>query len=204
MHQIKKHSLALVLSVACCFSAKSQVRTWTDGDGRTIQAELISIEGNGEIIIERHPEKLRFRISPDRFSEEDKQYIQRFRDTKPMRDAGYLEFTERLIKNFPEKVDQRQGWFDGRFLEVSSSMLEIYLSDSVYISLGFRAQDSNGDTFNKFIARKKEFSDTLLALKKGQKIRVVGKVAGMGTSEHWILVDKIIIIKEKVENAPNQ
>jgi hypothetical protein len=96
-------------------------------------------------------------------------------------------------------VDQRIGWFDGTFVEVSSSTMDTYLPDSVYISLGFQAKDINGDTFDRFIASKKQFTEKLMTLRKDQKIRVIGKVAGMGTPKHWIIVERLDIISTSIK-----
>jgi hypothetical protein len=191
---LNRATLTLLLSTGIAFSAAAEVRTWTDTTGRTIQAELVSTIGESQVVIERHPDKTRFTLALERLSAADREFVRRYRETKPLRDAGYLELSTKLIENFPEKVDQKVGWMDCEFLGLSADELKSFLPNSVYISIGFHARDNNGDMFIWFIADKKLFTEKLMSLKSGQRIRVVGKVAGMMTSHHWIVVDQITIV----------
>jgi TPR repeat protein len=111
-----------------------------------------------------------------------------------------MEFTDALIKNFPEKVSLQQGWMDAKFQQLdpyaagSSDMGS--LAD---VRLGFDVLDKNGDLIN-FCYVPKQLADSsqpnpLVAvvqnLKQGDKIRLFGKVTGGIGSDPYFRVENI-------------
>lgn len=110
--------------------------------------------------------------------------------------ANEMEFTEQLVENFPEKVDHKQGWMDGTFIEINNYPIESYMN-SIYtsVSVAFAMEDKDGRTYNFCLADKEKFGKFLLALHRDDRIRVTGQALSMGTSVMWIKVDSIQVVK---------
>lgn len=69
--------LAILLSVSLFsqgLASEEPVRTWTDVEGRTVEARFISLEGN-TLIIQRYPDQQTFRFPLDRLSSQDRDYV---------------------------------------------------------------------------------------------------------------------------------
>lgn len=72
-----KLKLITILSIfPLPFCAFGEVRTFTSNDGKTIQAELVERSQDGVTI--KREDGVIFTVQPDRFSEEDRKYIETF------------------------------------------------------------------------------------------------------------------------------
>jgi hypothetical protein len=107
-----------------------------------------------------------------------------------------MEFTSKLMINFVERVDRQQGWMDGKFVEINNSPISSLMGDSyTTIDAAFTVEDKNGDLFKNCLVSKQQYGDVLLELKQGDRIRITGQAVSMATSEEWINVDSIQVLK---------
>jgi len=107
-----------------------------------------------------------------------------------------VEFSAKLLINFPERVNREQGWMDAKFVEIDNSPIEELMGGGyTSIDASFTVEDKNGDLFQNCLVKKDEFGDQLLQLKDGDYIRIKGQAVSMMTSELWIRVDSIQVIK---------
>jgi hypothetical protein len=121
---------------------------------------------------------------------------QSVQQTYPPSPASGMEFTSELMKNFIERVDRRQGWMDGRFQEINNSPITELMGDNyTSIDAAFTVEDKNGDLFRNCLVEKEKFGDLLLRLKTGDRIRITGQAVSMATSEEWIKIDSIQVLK---------
>jgi hypothetical protein len=107
-----------------------------------------------------------------------------------------MEFTSKLMINFVERVNRQQGWMDGKFVEIDNSPISYLMGDSyTTIDAAFTIEDKNGDLFKNCLVSKQKYGDVLLQLKQGDHIRITGQAVSMATSEEWINVDSIQVLK---------
>lgn len=107
-----------------------------------------------------------------------------------------VEFSAKLLINFPERVNRRQGWMDAKFYEIDNSPIDELMGDGyTSIDASFTVEDKNGDLFQNCLVKKAKFGDQLLQLQDGDYIRITGQAVSMATSEIWINVDSIQVIK---------
>lgn len=107
-----------------------------------------------------------------------------------------VEFSAKILINFPERVNRQQGWMDARFVEIDNSPIEELMGGGyTSIDASFTIEDKNGDLFKNCLVKKDKFGDQLLQLKHGDYIRITGHAISMATSELWINVDSIQVIK---------
>ncbi len=77
-------SLAIFLSLFLCtqlLKSAEPVRSWTDVEGRTLNAEFLSLDGD-VVVIRRHPDQQIFRIPLGRLSQQDRDYAGRASEKK--------------------------------------------------------------------------------------------------------------------------
>jgi hypothetical protein len=107
-----------------------------------------------------------------------------------------VEFSAKLLKNFPERVNRQQGWMDAKFYEIDNSPIDELMGDGyTSIDASFTVEDKNGDLFQNCLVKKDKFGDQLLQLKDGDYIRITGQAVSMATSELWINIDSIQVIR---------
>jgi hypothetical protein len=122
---------------------------------------------------------------------------------------GMIELNEKLIENFPEKVNQQSGWMDCEFIDLNN----IYTSEDEDYYLGFEVADKNGDWFAKCVVVKNILGPNFMngdnsdqkhnplveyisGLKRHDKIRLIGTVsAPLGTSFRRFEVQKVEMIE---------
>jgi hypothetical protein len=134
-------------------------------------------------------------------------------EAEQLKNDGLIELTEKLIENFPEKVDDHNGWMDVKFVELRE--------DYVYprMELGFWVEDKNGDSFFKCYTEKEFLPDhisnpenisnfpsnplipVITNLRRGDKVRLIGEVVnGSFYSQHRLFhVEKVEMIEPAAE-----
>ncbi len=106
-------------------------------------------------------------------------------EAKQMESAGGIEFTAKLIDNFPEKVDRKAGWMDAEYEDINNIWIESKESE-----LGFQVNDKNGDSYQKCYIEKtlsvnpsdpynydtkpNSLIPIITNLKRGDRVRLVG------------------------------
>ena len=167
-------------------------RTWKLKSGVAFEAEFSGFAPPNQVVITKSQDRKAYRVSIADLSEADQVFLKPLLVIQQLKARGLIELTSKLIENFPETVNQKQGWMDAKFLEIDSSVIDVYM-DSAYktISLAFEVRDREEKFFRFCYARKENFSKVLLNLKRGDHIRIEGKVASMGTSRHWLVVSAI-------------
>jgi hypothetical protein len=102
-----------------------------------------------------------------------------------MRQAGLMEFTTDLIKNFPEKVNFKEGWMDSEFFELDSIAAGYSDAGSLAdVRLGFDAYDKNNvlatfcymPKFKEDEQTPNPYIEVIKNLKQGDKVRLIGKI----------------------------
>ena len=66
-----------------------------------------------------------------------------------------VEFTPKLLENFPERVDRQQGWMDGRFTGIDNGVIKIEMGE-MYVeqSLAFGVMDNEVNIFSYWVPRR--------------------------------------------------
>lgn len=186
----------IVLVVLIGFQTLSwgdEPRTWKLKSGVAFEAEFSGFAPPNQVVITKSQDRKAYRVSIADLSEADQVFLKPLLVIQQLKARGLIELTSKLIENFPETVNQKQGWMDAKFLEIDSSVIDVYM-DSAYkktISLAFVVRDREEKIFLFCYARKENFSKVLLNLKRGDHIRIEGKVASMGTRRHWLVVSAI-------------
>ena len=214
-----------VLFLLAVMSASAQtnaVHTWTMKSGVTFTGDYFT-SGAQAVAIKVHGTNCLLKIADlttnDWLYFQDCKFAQRQRqlnaEAGQMQSAGLIEFTGKYIDNFPEKTYERNGWLDATFEGLDP--------DYVYaqMELGFDVEDKNGDFINKCYVEK-VFPPTqvmspdeiqnlppspllpeVLNLKKGDKVRLIGKVVeGSFYSQHVLFhVQKVEMIQTAAETA---
>jgi hypothetical protein len=121
------------------------------------------------------------------------------------------EITVSIIENFPERLRPEVFvWMDVTFIAIDSTPVDSYLNhtdasdyirrhggekllqDKREIFVSFAARDKNKEAFFRCLGLKEGgFSECLLSLKSGDKLRLGGRINKMNTSVQWFLVDAI-------------
>jgi len=143
-------------------------------------------------------------------------------EARQMVNAGMVELTANLIRDFPEKVDGRangpRSWMDAKFINVDSSFLA-----NPDFDLGFEVEHKNGDIF-EFCSVQKEFygehfmngtdySDkkanplvgVVMDLKRGDKVRLIGRVIPISSvASGNFKVEKVEMIESAAEKKAKE
>jgi hypothetical protein len=108
--------------------------------------------------------------------------------------GGMMEFNSDLIDNFPEKVNDHDGWMDGKFTGLDSYAAGFLEGGKVSdLDLGFDVEDKSGKMFDHAYVPKEiigpnfmagdnsdehpnELVPVVASLKNGDRIRLIGHV----------------------------
>jgi len=195
-------------------SVSAGSRIWTSKNGNKFEGTVVDFRSTNQVVMVFAKDRKQYNITIILLADEDQKTLAELRPSfesrksaKMLESRGYIEVTHVQLRDFPEKVDERQGWIDGTFEEVNNSMVNIYFSDHHFNEdlIGFRFRDKNGSYFDRCFANKngplrKGLENELAALKKGDTIRVVGKVVKMETKDEWLYADSIEVL-EKAKQA---
>jgi len=200
-------------------------RNWVLKTGETISGDYVS-SGTTKFVVKTGGTNCILNISE--LSNNDLIYIARMQasqrqakldaEAKQMQQTGMIEFTTQMIDNFPEKVDDHDGWMDVKFVQL--------YDDYVYprMELGFWVEDKNGDSFFKCYTEKvflparisspDDISNSppnplipvISNLKKSDKVRLIGKVVnGSFYSQHRLFhVEKVEMIESAAEKKTKE
>ena len=157
--------------VAEKYEAAFHARLWVLTNGVVVSGEYVS-SGTSTLVIKQHGTN--FFIPLTALSEENRKNVaQRHEaivqarlaaeskqiqlaqrspldaEADQMAQAGMIEFTAKLVENFPEEVDGKSGWMDANFSRL----------DDIAVSrprefLGFRVKDKNGDFYDHCLVAK--------------------------------------------------
>ncbi|HTX20498.1 MAG TPA: hypothetical protein VMD27_01370 [Candidatus Aquilonibacter sp.] len=183
-----KTKLALFFSlVTLAASAQTNsVHTWTLKTGAKFTGDYFT-SGTEAIVIKSHGTNCLLKISD--LSTNDWLYFQDCKaaqrqhqldaEATQMRAAGQMEFTSKMLENFPEKVMNQQGWMDGTFEDFSA--IGLYGDDKDFL-LGFWIKDKSDDAFDDCVVFKKNPHDDqpapelaeVMNLKQGDRVRFFG------------------------------
>lgn len=164
-----------ILAVLIAFQTLAwgdEPRTWAFKKGASFEAEFSGFAPPNQVVIIKSQDRKAYRVSIADLSEADQEFLKPLLVIEQLKARGLIEFTKELIRNFPEKVDQKSGWIDLKFEQISSESLKRWGEDTLVNSISFWGYDKNGAAFNNFVGNKAMFSKTLLELKRGDRIRV--------------------------------
>src|ERR1039457_6832506 len=136
-----------------------------------------------------------------------------------MQQAGMVEATASIIRDFPEKVsgiaNDRHCWMDAKYIKTDSSYVA---NPDMY--LGFQVEDKNRDGFyycrvnkeffgNNFMngtdysdKRSNPLVDMVLSLKSGDKVRLIGKVIPVSSASSGVFdIERIEMIESAADAA---
>jgi hypothetical protein len=206
--------------------AMAAPRTWTFKQDGTFEGDYYS-SGTSSVVIRKDGTNKIFQIAD--LSTNDQAYIAKIKaDQKQARlDAevkqmlsqpGWMEFTTKLIENFPEKVDDHNGWMDCKFAQLDSQ----WVND--HVELGFFVYDKEDDLYQFCFAPKvflpaqisnaDELSNlptnplipVISSLKRGDKVRLIGKVVNgtLFSSRRLFHVLKVEMIESAAEKKARE
>ena len=127
------------------------------------------------------------------------------------------EITVNIIENFPERLPpempskQAFVWMDVEFVKIDSDPIDQYfnhtdardyirengggklIKDAKEKWVSFVVTDKNSDSFSHCLSSKDDnaFVNTVLNLKRGDKLRLGGRVGKINTEVRWFLIDSI-------------
>ena len=131
---------------------------------------------------------------------------------------GYEPTTEKVMKNFPERVrDKRAAFLDAEFMTLSDSYLNQLpgvtlesngLESRLDLSqkekwVGFQIRDQEGNAFFRLFARKDTHGDLLLSLKRGTPVHCFGQVVELDRSGGAVGFIAEAIFPAKPEGIPS-
>jgi hypothetical protein len=218
---MKAQLVLLFAIVALNVSAQTNsVHNWTLKTGAVFSGDYIS-SGTQMVVIKNSGTNCLLKISD--LSTNDWLYFQECKAAQRQRqlDAeaaqlktdGYLELSGKLIENFPEQTQGRQGWMDGEF-----NYLDANYCDPA-MELGLTVEDVNGDYFRKCVVEKNLLGPNFMAgdnsdikpnplaivasnLKRGDRVRLIGTVASpINTDYRRLTVERIEMIESAADAA---
>lgn len=225
-----KFVLTGILGIALL--AMAAPRTWTFTKGATFEGDYVSA-GTTTVVVRKNGTNNFLNISD--LSTNDQAYVAEMQFTqrqarldaeaKQMAAAGMMEFTTKLIENFPERVNNKHGWMDAEFLE-----LDKFAGRYPEKDLGFKVLDKTGEQFsNCYIPKEwyggnfvngtdyndKGTNDALISvvnsLRKRDKVRFVGLVEvehvssdSVSPPDCWFVVEKIEMIETAAEKKARE
>ena len=199
-------------------------RIWVLKTGETVTGDYVS-SGTTTLIVKTGSTNCFLNISD--LSTNDLTYVAEIQmkqrqarldaEANQMTAAGMVEATVNLIRDFPEKIsgvaNDRRCWMDAKFIKVDSS----YVANPDFY-LGFQVEDKNGDEFyycrveKEFLGKKfmngTDYSDkgtnplvdVVMSLKRGDKVRLIGKVIPVSDAASGLFeIEKIEMIESAVE-----
>jgi hypothetical protein len=92
--------------------------------------------------------------------------------TFPPPPTSGIELSYKLFHSFPERVENRTVWMDGKFGELN----DYFKGDFPGGQVGFSTYDKSGELFSDCCADRQKFADFLLNLKYNTSIRIIGRV----------------------------
>lgn len=183
---------ALLLAlVAPWVATDAPARVWTDLQGRQLEADFVRAVDGRHFEVARKSDGKVILLRLSSVSSADQRFA-RYEATKvKLRKSGHVELSVDIIESSPDTVDQRLGWIDGTFSGISLETLRDMEKMSASHGYSFEMRDTAGLRFAYLYARGPEFLEILAGLERGDPIRVVGKVATLGSPMHWLVVDQI-------------
>ena len=221
----KISGLTLIGMLALVTLAVAAPRNWVLKTGETLSGDYVS-SGTTTLVVKTGGTNCFLKIS--NLSSNDLAFVAEMQvaqrqarldaEAKQMQQAGMIEFTEQMIKGFPEKVDDKSGWMDAKFLDLSDSFVYARME------LGFNVDDKNGDLYMFCFAEKVFLPDHISSpddisksppnplipvisnLKRGDKVRLIGKVVnGSFYSQHRLFhVEKVEMIESAAEKKAKE
>jgi len=206
--------------------------TWTFQNGGTFEGDYYS-SGTTAVVVRKNGTNYIFKFAD--LSTNDLAYVAKIKanqkqaqldaEVKQMQQAGMVEATASLIRDFPEKVsgigNDRHCWMDAKFLKTDSS----YVANPDFY-LGFQVEDQNGNEFSYCRVQKEflganfmngtDYTDkqanplisVVMALKRGDRVRLIGKVLPIPSAGSGVFdIERIEIIetaaeKKAIEQSP--
>jgi hypothetical protein len=139
-------------------------------------------------------------------------------EARQMAASGMIEFTSDMIQHFPEKAASKNGWMDAEFDDFNSTG-----GRNSEMDLGFYVKDSQGKLFPNCCVSREIYGpdflndssqikpnpmvDVISQLKKGDKVRFIGRVDGGSDSyypTYHFFVDQIEIIETAAEKKARE
>jgi hypothetical protein len=182
-------------------------RIWTLQTGATISGNYYS-SGNEFVVIKHDGTNCLLRINA--LSQGDQKFVQaeiRSRnlnaETNAFNQEGLINFSGKIIENFPIENWKKEGWMDAEFRGVQQ-----YAGRDSFEDLGFYLKDDDGNLLMHCAVDKddSELVKAVMGLKEGDKIRTIGtiwldaaEVANLNHPTAYFIVTKIEMIESKAE-----
>lgn len=221
----KISGLTLIAILAFVTAAIAAPHDWVLKTGKTITGDYVS-SGTTTLVVKTGGTNCFLKIS--NLSSNDLAFIAEMQvkqrqarldaEAKQMAQAGMIEFTKQMIESFPEKVDDKNGWMDAKFISLSDGFVYARME------LGFEVDDKVGDFYMFCFAEKVFLPDHISSpddisnsppnplipvisnLKRGDKVRLIGKVVnGSFYSQHRLFhVQKVEMIESAAEKKARE
>jgi hypothetical protein len=203
--------------------------TWTFQKGGTFEGDYYS-SGTTAVVVRKNGTNYIFKIAD--LSTNDLAYVAKVKadqkqaqldaEVKQMTAAGMIEFSDKLLEKFPERVDRRAGWMDVVFGRLTTGYGVIDGRADSATELGLSVTDKNGDSFDRCVAQKwilgpnfmsgdnsdqkpNPFAPIIENLKNGDRIRLIGTAHTPAVSEYRRFdIERIEIIETAAEKKARE
>jgi hypothetical protein len=227
--KIMKTKICLLGFFALVTLAIAAPHTWTFQKGGTFEGDYYS-SGTTAVVVRKNGTNYIFKFAD--LSTNDLAYVAKMKadqkqaeldaEIKQMQQAGMVEATASIIRDFPEKVsgiaNDRHCWMDAKFLKVDSSYV---VNPDFY--LGFPVEDRNKDEFSYCRVQKEflganfmngtDYTDkqanplvgVVMTLKRGDRVRLIGKVLPIPSASSGVFdIEKIEMIETAAEKTARE
>ena len=224
-----KTKICLLGFFALVMLAIAAPHTWTFQKGGTFEGDYYS-SGTTAVVVRKSGTNYIFKFAD--LSTNDLAYVAKIKadqkkaqldtEVRQMQQAGMVEATASLIRDFPEKVsgiaNDRHCWMDAKFLKADSS----YVANPDFY-LGFQVEDQNGDVFYYCRVQKEflggnfmngtDYTDkqanpligVIMSLKRGDKARLTGKVLPVSSAGSGVFdIERIEMIETAAEKKARE
>jgi hypothetical protein len=96
--------------------------------------------------------------------------------------------TAKEIETFGNEMQGQRREMACKFSQVSDTWVQLLLRDNRFV--GVMVEDSNGDLFQYAFASKEKYGRELIKMKRGDSLRLVGKVQKVG-STYVFMIEEI-------------
>jgi len=203
--------LVFSLVALASWAQTNAVHNWTLKSGAVFSGDYYT-SGTLVMVIKSHGTNCPLRISElstnDWLYYQDCKAAQRQRlldaEAAQFRQAGLIELSRDLIKNYPESVNRKQGWMDAEFYELGGDAQGF--NQLVTEVLGFEVTEKGGSIYDRCVAPKgmsTQIDNQVMQLKPGDKVRFIGEVIipPSALSSGWFMVDRIEMIESAADAA---
>lgn len=186
---MKITAASLLLLTAIILAPALNARTWTDKQGRTLEADLVRIISDHSVEVRRHADGRQFKIALRDLSDADQEYVRRTIKIQAADLSKYRQSSLREVGWMVERVVHEEVYFDARYIGLSETQYETYRNRTV---ITITVADGY-EYLSGIVALARDFEEMLLRLPARTRIRIAGETQrdGIFLVDHIFRVDDL-------------